>query len=136
MRKFTLMLLLAGVSSNAMAAEQAEPVEVGNGFGGDRIFAYPATIKKAGSDVKMWDLLNASTPQDLPGYSPYLSKVTQVQYACEDMRTRTLYTNFYSQKDGTGAKILFKNTSSLLDWQPVQPGTAQEALFKFACGKK
>jgi hypothetical protein len=134
MRKFILMLLLAGVSSNAMA--EAEAVEIGNGFGGDRIYAYPASIKKAGGDVKMWDLLNASTPQNLPGYSPYLSKVAQVQYACADMRMRTLYTNFWSQKDGKGAKILYKDTSTLLDWQPVQPGTAQEALFNFACGKK
>jgi hypothetical protein len=136
MRKFILMLLLAGVSSNAMAAEEADAVEIGNGFGGDRVYAYPASIKKAGSDVKMWDLLNAGTPQNLPGYSPYLSKVTQVQYSCADMRTRTLYTNFWSQKDGKGAKILYKDTSTVLDWQPVQPGTAQEALFKFACGKK
>ena len=41
MRKFILMLLLAGVSSNA----KAEPVEIGNGFGGDRLFVYPATVK-------------------------------------------------------------------------------------------
>jgi hypothetical protein len=135
MRKFILMLLWAGLGSKAMA-EETPPVEVGSGFGGDRVFAYSTTIKKAGSEVKMWDLLNANTPQNLPGYSPYLSKVSQVQYACEDMRTRTLYTNFWSQKDGKGAKILYKDTSTLLDWQPVQPGTAQEALFKFACGKK
>lgn len=132
MRKFILILLLAGVSSNA----KAEPVEIGSGFGGDRVFIYPATVKKAGSSVTMWDLLNASTPQNLPGYSPFLSKVSQVQYDCDEMKTRTLYTNIYSEKDGKGAKILFKDTSTLLDWQPVQSGTAQEALFKFACGKK
>ena len=134
MRKLILMLLLAGVSSNAMAEDK--PVEIGSGFGADRIFAYPTMIKKVGSDVKMWDLLNASTPQDLPGHSPYLSKTSLVQYACEDLRTRTLYQNFWSQKDATGVRILQTDTATLLNWQPVQPGTAQEALFKFACGKK
>jgi hypothetical protein len=136
MRKFILMFLLAGVSSNAMAAEEAETVEIGNGFGNDRVYAYPATKKRAGSDIRMWDLLNANTPQDLPGYSPYLSKLSEVQYACADMRTRILYANYWSQKDGKGVKILFKDTTTLLDWKPVQPGTAQEALFKFACSKK
>lgn len=134
MRKFILMSLLAGVSSNAMA--DGTPVEIGSGFGDGRVFAYPSTIKKAGSDVTMWDQLNASTPQDLPGHSPYLSKTSLVQYACEDLRTRTLYQNFWSQKDATGARILQTDTATLLDWKPVQPGTAQEALFKFACGKK
>jgi len=134
MRKFILMLLLAGVSSNAMAA--AEPVEVGSGFGGDKVFVYPATIHKSGSSVTMWDLYNSSTPQNLPGLSPFLSKVSKVQYDCVEDKTRTLYTNVYSEKDGKGAKILSTDTSTLLNWLPVPPGTAQEALFKFACGKK
>jgi hypothetical protein len=87
MREFILMLLV-GVSSNVMAKE--EPVEVGSGFGGDKVFVYPATIKKSGNSVTMWDLLNASTPQNLPGFSPFLSKVSQVQYDCKEEKTRTL----------------------------------------------
>lgn len=134
MRKFILMLLLAGVSSNAMAKE--EPVEVGSGFGGDTVFAYPASIHKLGNSVKMWNLLNASTPQNLPGFSPFLSKVSQVQYDCVEEKMRTLFTNVYSEKDGKGVKILSNDTSTLLEWKPVPSGTAHEALFKFACGKK
>ena len=140
MRKFILVILLACVSINAMAETKAkvevEAVEVGNGFGDFRVFAYPSSIKKLGGDVTMWDLFNASTPQNLPGHSPFLSKVSQVQYSCEKMRMRTLYTNIWSLKDGKGAKILFKDTTNLLEWKPVQPGTAHEALFNFACGKR
>jgi hypothetical protein len=133
MHKVVLMLLLTGMSSNAMAKGE---VEVGNGFDGDKVFAYPGSIKKSGSSVKMWDLFNSSTPQNLPGHPPYLSKVTQVQYECEDRRMRTLYTNFYSEKDAKGAKILFKDTTTLLVWQPVVAGIAHEVLFDIACGKK
>ena len=134
MNKVILMLLLAVVSSNVMA--QDEKVEVGSGFGGERAFAYTTTMHKLGGDVIMWDLLNASTPQNLSGHSPYLSKVSQVQYSCEKKRTRTLYMNYWSKKDGSGDKILYVDNTILLDWEPVQPGTAQEALFKFACDKK
>jgi hypothetical protein len=133
MFKIVLMLLLTGMSSNAMAKGE---VEVGNGFGGDKVFAYPDTMKKAGSSVKLWDKFNSSTPQNLAGHSPYLSKVSQVQYDCEEKKMRTLYTNYYSEKDGKGAKIFFENTSTLLHWQQVVASTAHEALFEFACGKK
>jgi len=134
MRNLVLMFFLAGMSCNVMAKD--ETVEVGKGFGGNRAFAYTDSIHKLGGDVIMWDLLNANTPQNLSGHSPYLSMVSQVQYSCEKKRTRTLYTNYWSQKDGKGDKILFIDNSTLLDWKPVQPGTAQEALFKFACDKK
>jgi hypothetical protein len=132
MHKVVLMMMLAGMSSNAMA--KADPVEVGNGFGDDKVYAYPDTKKKSGSSVAMWDLFNSSKPQDLAGYSPYLSKVSQVQYDCEEKKFRTLYTNIYSEKDGKGTKILYKDTATLLNWQPVVSGTAHEALLKFACG--
>ena len=134
MRILVLMFFLAGMSCNVMAKD--ETVEVGKGFGGNRAFAYTDSMHKLGGDVIMWDLLNASTPQNLSGHSPYLSMVSQVQYSCEKKRTRTLFINYWSQKDGKGDKILFVDNSTLLDWKPVQSGTAQEALFKFACDKK
>ena len=139
MRIFILMVLLTGISSGAMAEQKGNPteaVEVGNGFNGDRVFAYPSSIKKAGSEVKMWDLFNSATPQALPGHAPYLSKVTQVQYRCTSGTMRTLYTNIYSKPDGKGNKILFTDTTILLEWTPVAPGSAYEALLKFACEKK
>ena len=133
MHKVVLLLLLTGISSNAMAKGE---VEVGNGFGGDKVFAYPASIKKVGGSARMWDLFNFGTPQKLDNYSPYLSKVSEVQYECEEKRMRTLYTNAYSEKDGKGAKVFYKDTTTLLNWQPVVAGTAHEALLEYACGKK
>jgi Surface-adhesin protein E len=134
MLKIVLLLLSAGMNSNAIA--KVELVEIGNGFGGDKVFIYPNTIKKSGSSVTMWDMFNSGSPQNLAGYSPYLSKVSQVQYDCEEKKMRTRFTNIYSEKDGKGARILAKDTSTLLDWQPVVAGTAHEALFEYACGKK
>jgi Surface-adhesin protein E len=133
MHKVVLMLLLTGMSSTAIAKGE---VEVGNGFGGDKVFAYPDSKKREGNSYKLWDMFNFSTPQNLAGHSPYMSKVSQVQYECEEKRMRTLYTNYYSEKDGRGAKVFFEKTSTLLHWQPIVAGTAHEALFEFACGKK
>ena len=126
------MLLLAGLSNNAMA----EMIEIGKGTDGEVVSVDPITAHKIGSTATMWGRISFSKPQKFPGRPDYLSKLTQVQYDCPGKLTRTLYTNYFSEKDGKGKKIFFEDTSTLLKWNRVSPGSVPEILFKYVCDKK
>lgn len=131
MQKFILMLLLAGLNNHVMA----EMIEIGKGSDGEVVSADPATTHKIGTTAIMWGQLTYSKPQKFPGHPDFMSKLTQVQYDCPKKLTRTVYTNYFAEKDGKGKKIFFRNSATLLKWDPVLPGTVYEAMFKFACDK-
>jgi len=136
MQKFILMLLLAGLSNNAMA----EMVEIGKGSDGEivdvAIAVDPVTVHRIGNTATVWGRLTYSKPQKFPGHSDFMSKLTQIQCDCTGKLTRTLYTNYFAEKEGKGKKLFFENPSNLLNWNPVSPGTVYEKLFKYACDKK
>ena len=128
MRKVILMTLLAVVSNSAMA----EWVEVG----ATAIFtAYvdPATLRKTGNMVKMWDAMDFSITQTSTG-KQFRSIKSQREFDCKELSIRVLYTRFYTLKMGDGNVVFTSNV--VRDWAPVSPESIDEILWKFACGKK
>lgn len=130
MRRINLMMLLAVVSSNVMA----EWVEIGSSDA-STIYADPATIRKTGNMVKMWNLSDFKTTQVFTGNpNPYLSLNAQDEYDCKKKQLRGLALIAYSENMGGGKKVASAHDPQ--KWNLFPPGTMGEVLWKFACGKQ
>lgn len=129
MRKVILMVMLAAVSSNAMAdwvrVNQDEEMTV---------YAHPSSIRNKSSKVKMWSLYDYQLEKVLPSGKSYQSMKVQEEYDCKREETRTLGISFHAGNMSAG-EVIFTG-SKAQGWKSVSPETAQESLFKYACGKK
>lgn len=120
MSRIIVMLLLAVVSSNAMA----EWVKVG---GTDDMTCYvdPATIHKAGDTVEMWYLFDSKMG---------ISTKTHGEFDCKGKRLRDVYLASYSGNMSAGTEVVVINRPD--QWDTVKPRTLIETLWKYACGEK
>lgn len=135
MDRIVLALLLLTATSSAWAAEWVQ-VSSSTGNGGYNIYADPATIRRSGDTVKMWDLLDFKSTQDIGrGRYRYLSSKSQDEYDCKDERTRQLYFTMHSGQMG-GGEVVFTSDGTPTNWTPVAPGSIFETLWELACGKK
>lgn len=129
MCKAILMMLLAVVSSNAMA----EWVKVG---GSDTlsIYADPTTIRKKSNIVKMWNMFDLKAEQTVTGGKPFLSVKGQEEYDCKEEQVRILYESNHSRNMGSGEQVF--STANLGKWLPVPPDSGTKVLWNYACGKR
>ena len=128
MRKAILMMLLAVASSSAAA----EWVEIGSNETAT-VYADPATMRRAGNTVKLWELYVAKTAQ-LIANKAYMSAKLLREYDCKGERSRTLYASFHPEDMGRGEMIY--GTSDPTRWEPVTtPEIANAIQWKLACGK-
>jgi len=126
MHKAILMMLLAAVSSSAMA----EWVKVSE----DKlvtVYADPTTIRKIGDKVKMWALWDYSTAQEGDS-KPYMSVRIQKEFNCKEETDRQIYATSFSDNMAGGHTIGRQGGKK---WEPIAPRTIGETLWKFACGK-
>lgn len=126
--KLTCLLLLALMSSNAMA----EWVRFGSS-NNSTVYADPATIRRIGNMVQLWQMNDLETA-DTRTPKPHMSRRMQVEYDCKEEQSRVIYMSFFSGNMGGGDVLNAGNFSE--EWQPVPPGTMNEVLFKFSCETK
>ncbi len=91
------------------------------------------TIKKNGSKVKVWHLLDFSTPR-LPVAGLKVSSIKrQEEFDCKNEMQTILFATFHPEKQGHGGVLetVRKPVSS-----PVPPDTFARTLFEFLCKKK
>ncbi len=124
------MMLLAVVSTGAAA----DWVLVSGGAA-DGISAYadPATIRKTGDKVTMWTLTDYKATQKTDGKT-FMSVRSQNEYDCQEGQARIFYANIHS-KNMAGGEIISTSIKPR-DWEPNEPGSVSEALWKIACGVK
>jgi hypothetical protein len=94
-----------------------------------------ATIRKQGSKVKIWHLLDFKTAIQIhKGDEKYLSMISLSQFDCEEETDTPLGLSLYSGKMGRG-KVIY--TDSVKD-EPAQipPGSIIQIILKIACGKR
>ena len=128
MHKVILMMLLAGVSSSAMA----EWVSVGSNEN-TMIYVDQATVKRTGNMATMWHLTDFNSAQKDMG-EKYLSTKDQNEYDCKEMRWRRRAASQHSKNMG-GGKVVYSDTYTTR-WKPVPPDSGVEILWKFACIKR
>lgn len=128
MQKSILMTLLL-VASNGAYAEWARVSENQNSVS----YADAATILKTGDIAKMSDLLDFRTVQSRPYGAPYLSQKTSREHDCKEGRARVIELIRYSENMGGGDGA--PSDAEPGEWEKVA-GTANEALWGLACGKR
>ena len=127
MRKAIFMMLLAVVSSSALA----QLVEIGS----DKtitIHADPATIQRMGSKVIMWEVGDFKTDNVSAGKT-FKSMRKQQEYECKEKQIRTLRTILYSDSMGKGEVV--QTDHKPRNWEPVSPGSYGDFLWRTACKK-
>jgi hypothetical protein len=129
MRKVMLMMLLAVVSSNAVA----EWVKIGSSEN-ITIYVDLATIRKTGNKVKMWNLLDLKSARGEDTGKPYMSAKGQQEYDCKKKQLRKLAFSFHSGNMGAGEVAYIDYDFE--KWIPVSPGSINEAMWKVACRKQ
>jgi len=127
MKKIILLLLLSGLSSSALA-EWVEVVKED----GLTILGNPATVRRQGNLVRMWDMSDYGSKQKLTGNS-YLSKLLFAEYDCANEKYRSLYLSVHKENSGDGNLLYATDVDDF--WRPVPPGSVAENLLKFACEK-
>jgi len=128
MHKVILMMLLASMSSSAMA----EWVEIGSNEN-TTIYVDQTTVKKKGDMATMWHLTDFNNSQKDMG-EPYLSTKDQNEYDCKEMQWRRRAASQHSKNMG-GGKVVYSDTYTTR-WKPVPPDSGVEILWKFACIKR
>jgi hypothetical protein len=99
------------------------------------LYSDPATIRKNGNIVKMWDLTDFKTAQEEPNYGRYLSSKVHGEYDCKKERWRILYFSLHSGNMGGGAVIRSDSKPDI--WSPVAPASSiSTSLWKIACRKR
>jgi hypothetical protein len=63
----------------------------------------------------------------------YFSSKTQAEYDCAQKRYRSLSDTGFSSIMGLGQVVY--NATSPADWASITPGSFDQKLWKFACGK-
>ena len=101
---------------------------------GTTVYIDPSTIRRKDAQVDLWTLYDSKTIETAPG-GPYLSIKRQKAFDCAEERSRTLAETLFSGNMGKG-KVVLINTDERSKWQPVQPGSIAQMLWKLACGKK
>ena len=128
MRKVILMMLLAGVSGNAMA----EWASIGSNEK-TAIYVDQTTVKRQGDLATMWHLTDFTHSQQDMG-EKYLSTKDQNEYDCKEMKWRRRAASQYSKNMG-GGKLVYSDTYTTR-WMRVPPDSGVEILLNFACKKR
>jgi hypothetical protein len=91
------------------------------------------TIRRNGTVVKWWELLDYKTVQTVAGIS-FLSMKVLREYDCAGARIRVLAMADFSGNMANGQVVFTDFAQS--NWEPVQPESMGQALWKFVCGKE
>jgi hypothetical protein len=97
------------------------------------IYVDPDTIRRKGNMVKMWRLSDFKTIQPGAG-TPFLSSKSQSECDCVEERSRMLAFTWFFGNMGSG-KVVYANSDEG-KWEPVEPESIAEAMWKVACAKK
>lgn len=91
------------------------------------------TIRRNGTGVKWWELLDYKTVQTVAGIS-FLSMKVLREYDCAGEQIRVLAMADFSGNMATGTVVFTDFAQS--NWVPVQPESRGQTLWKAACGKE
>ena len=91
------------------------------------------TIRRDGTVVKWWELLDYKTVQTVAGIS-FLSMKVLREYDCAGEQIRVLAMADFAGNMASGTVVFTDFTQN--NWVPVQPESKGQALWKAACGQE
>ena len=93
-------------------------------------YADTDTISRKGNIASMSWLLDYSDFQRMVEVG-YFSRKVRAEYDCKERTARNLSVSLHAEHMGEGKVIYTDETAQ--EWQPVEPGSPQELLWKMAC---
>jgi hypothetical protein len=92
------------------------------------------SVVKANAKVKVWRLIDLNGPsQASSAPNDHLSSIGQSEYDCALHQYRNGYTADYAGAMGSGLPL--RSIIGSRAWAPVTPGSTDELMLAFACGK-
>lgn len=82
--------------------------------------------------VRMWGLFDLKTPGTF-GDLTYSSMKIQREYLCKEKTSRVIFMAAFAGKMASG-EVIYSNNMHY-KWLPIQPDSAEEALWNVACKK-
>jgi hypothetical protein len=129
----TLPLALITLLVLSSAPAYAEFVKALNNQTDPTLYVDSDTIRRNGTVVRWWELLDYTTVQTVAGIS-FLSMTVQREYDCAGEQIRVLAMTDFSGNMANGKVVFSDFTPS--NWVPVQPESMGQTLWKAACGKE
>jgi hypothetical protein len=129
----TRRLLLITLLLLSSRPAYAEWVSVSANNSGETVYVDPGTIRRTGDMVKMWALYDFKTIQTVLDTS-FLSRESQREYDCVEERTRRIALTYFTGNMGSGTVVY--SDADEQKWEPVQPQSVAQSLWKVACAKK
>lgn len=127
---FASQIILLVLSSGPAYAEWVRAL---NNQTDPTLYVDSDTIRRDGTVVKWWELLDYKTVQTVAGLS-FLSMKVLREYDCAGEQIRVLAMADFSGNMANG-KVVFTDFAQS-NWVPVQPESMGQALWKFVCGKE
>lgn len=129
----TLPLALITLLVLSSAPAYAEFVKALNNQTDPTLYVDSDTIRRNGTVVRWWELLDYTTVQTVAGIS-FLSMTVQREYDCAGEQIRVLAMTDFSGNMANGKVVFSDFTPS--NWVPVQSESMGQTLWKAACGKE
>ena len=130
MKKLLLTLMLAAVSSSAMAEWVYVAKDKEETF---TVYADPTTIRKTGNTVKMWSLDDYKSVRNTLGLMN-LSSRSLNEYDCKEKQVTMHFLYVHSGNMGRGEVALINMNIDASEIH-IPPGSISKISLKLACGK-
>lgn len=127
---FLSLIILLLVTSGPAYAEWVRAL---NNQTDPTLYVDSDTIRRNGTVVKWWELLDYKTVQTVAGIS-FLSMKVLREYDCAGEQIRVLAMADFSGNMANG-KVVFTDFAQS-NWVPVQPESRGQTLWNAACGKE
>lgn len=97
-----------------------------------RIYMNADNSNRRGNIVSTWVLRDFKKKQSF-GNIMFSSGIVQMEYNCEEIKSRSLKTAIYSAPKGRGSVLA--DVPTVTEFTSITPGSASDAERKFACEK-
>lgn len=119
----------------AAAVVGAQWESAGSNHDGDGYYLAPATIRRSGDTVKLWDMYDFKVAHMSEG-KPMLSMRSLWHYDCRGARRRMLAATAYAGHLGKGAVVGSENFANPGAWEPIGPDEGSSRyVLKLACAR-
>lgn len=128
MKKIFFIILL--LTANTCAAEEWMLIAENDNTAH---YIDPSRFVKNGEKIKIWTMYDTTNKAGLAGYPSIKSGISQTEYNCKEVKSRSIYEVAYSGSMGSSSVLnVYPDETK---FNPIVPGSIDETIFKFACNK-
>jgi hypothetical protein len=129
-------LLTVALLSLASFTVHAEWIEIAKSVTGNTYYVDPATKKRKGNIVRMWDFVVFAKPALHWDNKPYISEKAHLAYNCDDDTHQIIFIARYSDKRGESPALAVMDTPDPPGkWRSIVPDSTLADRLRFACDR-